>query len=140
MTTEEAKTLKHFSVEEIESTGADLFDVQLITMQKADTLRELLGRPIHLLSGGLTTGNHKSPEHAQGLAIDCYLDAPVDPYYMFKRALDAGFNRIGVYWNGTAYSFHLATGKAHGFWTATKPHKGALWKYGTINVDPSTMK
>lgn len=139
MTNEECLTLRHFTEREITSTGANLVDVQFSTFHKMDKLRDLLDRSINLLHGGITTGNHKSAEHGLGLAVDFSLAGAVDPYFVFKKALDAGFNRVGIYWNGSVHSFHVATGPAHGFWVATKAKRGDPWKYGTINVDPSTM-
>lgn len=135
MTLDEVKSLAHFTAEEIEATGANLSDVQLTTFKHMDKLRELLGRSIHLLPGGITTGSHKSAEHAAGLAVDCYLSGDTDPYFFFKKALDAGFNRIGIYWNGRMYSFHVALGESHGFWSGLKKICARQWTYGKLRFD-----
>lgn len=137
MTKDEAKTLKYFSDVEIAYTGAKINDVQYQLFVSMDKFRALVDRSVCLLPNGITTGNHKSEEHKNGLACDCYLPGVVDPYFVFKKALDAGFNRIGVYWNGSQYSFHLAIGKTHGFWTARKTKRGEPWVYGSICVDPA---
>lgn len=135
MTLDEAKTLRRFTAAEIEATGARLEDVQFKTFQAMDKFRDLLGRPVHLLPGGITTGSHKSTEHSAGLAVDCYLDGDTDPYFVFKQALNAGFNRVGIYWNGRMYSFHVALGEAYGFWTGLKKLGARQWSYGKLRFD-----
>lgn len=142
MTTEEALTLKYFTAEEIEKTGAKLFEVKLVLFQRMDKFRTLINRRIRLLHNGLTTGNHKSPEHSQGMACDCYLDprdGKTDFYFIFKCAIDAGFNKIGIYWNGTTYSFHLAIAPKSAFWLATKKKQGEPWKFGALLRDPKEV-
>jgi hypothetical protein len=140
MTAEELKQVKHFDKKEIEATGAKLEDVQLRLLLKMDKLRDLIGRRIRLLNNGLTTGNHKSAEHPQGEACDFYLDprdGKTDYYFVFKCAIDAGFNKLGVYWNGTQYSFHVASASKSAFWSATKTKTGEPWKFDGLIVDPA---
>jgi hypothetical protein len=140
MTDEELKQVIHFAKGEIEATGAKLQDVKLRLFLQMDKLRDALGRRIRLLNNGLTTGNHKSVEHQQGEACDFYLDprdGKTDYYFVFKCAIDAGFNKIGVYWNGTQFSFHVASAPKSAFWSATKHKIGEPWKFDGLIVDPS---
>lgn len=128
-----------FSPEEIENTGAELQDVQLITIYKLQKFRLLENRPISLLPGGLTTGNHKSPEHYRGKAVDIAIPGNqenVNVSQVFKNALQAGFKGFGVYHNGTAYSFHLHIGKKFAFWLGYKKHREKDWKYKSLIIDP----
>lgn len=140
MKLEDFEHIEYYTPDEITATGAKLEDVQLETIQAADRFRALVGKRVHPLFNGITTGNHKSKEHEDGLAIDVWVEGHPSPYFVFKRALDAGFTRIGVYWNGVAYSFHLALGAKHGFWTAYKSDPDVKqWTYGRIIVDPAEM-
>lgn len=144
MTIDEAKTLKHFSAAEIEATGAKLTDVRLSLFQRMDAFREDIKRSVHPLHNGITTGNHKSPEHPDGRACDFILsesDGPVDPYFVFKRLIDADFNRIGIYFNGQVYSFHAAYATRSGFWSGYKKGPGGPWTYGQLLLDlPQAVK
>lgn len=144
MTQEEAKSLVHFTAEEIESTGAKLADVKYLLFQRMDKFREDIKRSVHPLHNGITTGSHKSAEHPDGRACDFYLDAadgPVDAYYTYKRLIDAGFNRIGVYYNGSVWSFHAAYGPRSGFWSGRKKARGTPWVYDKLRFDlPDLLK
>ena len=140
MTDDEFKQVQCFTRKEIEATGAKLADVQLSLFLRMDKFRKLLNRRVRLLNNGLTTGNHKSIEHSQGKACDCYLDprdGKTDFYFVFKCAIDAGFNKIGIYWNGSVYSFHLASAPKSAFWSATKGKTGEPWKFASLILDPA---
>lgn len=142
MTHAEISSLEYFTEEEITNTGACISDVQFLLFQKMEKLRTYLNRRIRLLHNGLTTGTHASREHRQGCACDFYLDprdGKTDYYFVFKCAIDAGFNKIGVYWNGTAYSFHVAFSAKSSFWLATKKKKGDSWTFGALLRDPAEV-
>lgn len=135
--------IKYFTPEEFESTGAILDHVQLQLALAMDRFRGYMGRPFALIKHGMTTGKHKAPEHATGLAVDGYVPRLDDPHDnikaedVFKDALLAGFRGIGVYWNGRIYSFHLDLRPDFSFWTGNKPSPGAGdWKYGKLVNDP----
>lgn len=140
MTDAQISQLRYFTKEEIAKTDANISGLQFPLFQRLDLLRNRLGRKIRLLRNGLNTGNHKSIEHSQGLACDFYLDprdGEVDYYFVFKCAIDCGFNKIGIYWNGLQYSFHLAIAQKAAFWSATKTKTGEPWKFDGLIVDPA---
>ncbi len=139
--------ITHFTPEEIQATGADLDKVQGKLIIAMEEFRKVLGRPFVLVKDGMTTGNHKAPEHAGGLAVDGYVpgldgkDDPITSEDVFKAALKAGFRGIGIYWNGALYSFHLDLRKDFSFWTGTKPTPGKPgWNYGKLIIDPRATK
>ena len=145
MTSAECCALEpYFSQEEIKSTGAKIEDIQPELFKKLLVFRKDIDRSIRLLHGGITTGSHKSAEHPEGRACDFCLEAadgPVDAYYIYKRLIDAGFNRIGVYFNGTTWSFHAAYGPRSGFWSGRKKARGTPWVYDKLRFDlPELLK
>ena len=124
----------NFTPEEVAHTGAVLGDVQARLMIGLQAFRSELGRRVGLLVNGMTTGDHKAPEHPRGLAADGFLypeDGPIYAIDIFKAALEAGFKGIGLYWNGVQYSFHLDLRPKYGFWGGTKVvgNKSLGWEY-----------
>ena len=93
---------------EIIATGGTVAGVSLLLFQRLDNLRENIGLPVMLLPGGLNSGHHISNTdvHAQGLAADFYFTQSIDYNLVFWAMIDAGFKGIGLYWNGTAPSYH----------------------------------
>lgn len=146
MTSEDFLTLKHFVESEVTDTGASLDSVQLVLMQSLDAFRSGIGRRVHLLSGGMTTGTHSAPEHPQGLAADVHLDdrdGHVDHnvlYEVFRHAISAGFTGIGMYFNGHHWSFHLdlrsLNKRPPSFWTGRPSHSvtSGRWKYDRMLI------
>lgn len=134
--------IEHFTADEIEATGAILAHVQIRLIVAMERFRVALGRPFKLIVGGMTTGNHKAPEHAAGLAVDGFVpgldgvDDPITAEDVFKAALHGGFHGIGVYWNGGIYSFHLDLRPKFSFWTGVKSPGVSGWKYGKLIHDP----
>lgn len=131
----------NFTPQEIINTGADLRDVKLTTMHCLQQVRTKLNRRFHLIRNGLTTGNHVSPEHPNGEAVDFHLDVrdgPVTPdtiRLLRVLAIRAGFNGLGFYFNGVAYSFHLDLRPVGRYaeWKGTKDSPGiGSWKMQTI--------
>ena len=144
MTRAELKKCPNFSYKEIVGTGAKLKDVKAPTMYKLQKLRRKLKRRIRLLKNGITSGKHNSKRHPNGEAIDFALYANygvVDSivcYQVVKLALAAGFNGIGVYWNGKAYSFHVDTRPLFTPWGACR--KKGKWVYFNLLKDPKGIK
>lgn len=132
--------ISNFTPEEIENTGAKLQDVKILLMCALQQVRTGIGRKVRLLYNGLTTGNHKAKEHPEGKAVDFYLDVGDGPINSFTiilvviHAIRSGFNGIGIYWNGTTYSFHLDLRPIECFalWVGFKNKRSEGWKYITI--------
>lgn len=123
--------VKYFTQQEIESTGANIDDVQYVLIEKLSELREAIDRPIKLQKNGITSGKHSAIEHKAGLAIDFYI-ADLNDYDVVKVILIAseiGFKGIGVYWNGRMWSFHLDLRPELKTWLGTKNEPGYAWEY-----------
>ena len=112
-----------FTKKEIEDTGASIESIDKHSFRKLILLRKTLNKPIKLLYNGMTTGRHKSKGHPLGKAYDI-TTGEEDYYKVFKCAIDAGFKKIGVYWNGSAYSYHLEDAEKCSFWSGTKEKFG----------------
>ena len=85
----------------------------------------------------MTTGNHKSPGHKAGKAYDVRVPKSTS-YDVFKMAIKAGFKKIGVYWNGKTYSYHLEDSDDVAFWTGKKPAPGVgEWAFGQLISNPA---
>lgn len=126
------------TADEIRSTGSNVEDVDADAFKSVCLLRKELNSPVYFLKNGITTGNHKSKGHPAGKAFD--IRVPRLPFYtVFKAAIDAGFNKIGVYWNGKAYSYHLEAAPYPAFWMGTKEGVGPKypWKFGKLISDPA---
>lgn len=124
-----------FSPEEIAKTGARLEDVRLVLFVCLQNFRTALRQNISLLFNGLTTGFHVSPEHPRGEAVDFIISGDIDIRRVVVLLIRAGFNGIGVYWNGQIYSFHadLRSVERFAIWTGVKDKPGAgPWQMKTI--------
>ncbi len=135
--------INKFTPEEIERTGAKLSDVKVDTMIRLNKFRIISGRRVYLVLNGLTTGNHKSPEHPDGKAVDGYYhpaDGDVDYKSIFYKGLESGFKGIGIYYNkeNDLYTFHLDTGRFR-CWGAYKEKKHLKWNYFSLLVDPKSL-
>lgn len=121
MDIEDFRNIQFFRPKEIEATGAKLEDVDTVLIKRLDKLRNLLGLRIDLIKNGMTTGRHVSEGHKLGRAADVFIPTK-NPYKVFKTALLCDLTRIGIYWNGEAYSFHLEREyrKTFGFWQKIK--------------------
>jgi len=134
-----------FTPKEVRATGAKLCDVQIWTMLTIQRFRDMINEAmghnvsVSLLKNGMTTGNHKSPYHPAGTAIDCYLSVEVATTIVFKCALNAGFKGIGIYWNGKAYSYHLDIGDDFRFWIGVKKPGGKKWTFDSLIADPKHL-
>ena len=126
------KDLRHFSKFEIEATGATADDVQPKTLYAIDYVREKLKRAIRILKNGLTTGNHGSLMHPEGLAVDFTIDGEITNallYSLVRHAIDAGFRGIGFYMNKKGkWSFHLDMREKLTIWVGRK-NKANEWNY-----------
>jgi uncharacterized protein YcbK (DUF882 family) len=130
-----------FTSEEVSNTGADVGIVKLALMQALQKFRmdERINRVVVLLPGGMTSGAHQAPEHARGEAADISFRITQTPPItdVVNAAHQAGFRGIGVYHNGSAYSFHLDVGETYRSWSAFKRHGDTRWTYGPMFVDPA---
>lgn len=132
-------SIDNFSRQEIEETGASINDVNLFLMQSMQSLRDDLGRVIVLLYGGLTTGHHASYQHPNGTACDFCLregDGDISISSIHYAVQRAGFKAFGVYWNGTAFSFHVDLGPNIRSWLWWKRHRENKWKKETLYRNP----
>lgn len=59
-----------------------------------------------ILDNGLNSGDHVSESHKKGEAIDFTIDKDILLFTIIVLMVRAGFNGIGVYYNGNVYSFH----------------------------------
>ena len=130
-----------FTPAEVENTGSALMYVQLRLMIALQAFRIELDRRVGLLNNGMTTGTHGAKEHPMGLAVDGYLypeDGSIEIPDIFKAALTAGFHGIGIYWNGTQYSFHLDLRPEWGFWFGSKDGKDDPkgWAFSSLFITP----
>lgn len=120
--------IKNFTSREVRNTGTELRDVNLFTMLALQGFRihPYVNRPVILLPGGLTTGDHASYEHPAGLAVDVAFREQ-DGEIVIKRfvyaAVESGFKGIGTYWNGIAWSMHLDIGQEIRRWAWWKHHR-----------------
>jgi len=130
-----------FTAKEVIDTGADLAAVKLEGMLALQRFRldERIARPVILLPGGITSGNHRAPEHPRGEAYDiCFrIEQTPDITDVVNVAHQAGFRGIGVYHNCAAYSFHFDIGKTFRSWAAFKRHGDTEWTYISQFVDPA---
>ena len=125
--------ITNFTQAEIEATGASLGDIQVHLMVTLQKFRTLIGRPVHLLFNGMTTGDHKCPFHLSGDAVDFWVER-CGYQRCIKAMFEAGFRGVAGYWNGTAYSYHGDTGEPMRFW------KCRIWEdrrvYSELFADP----
>lgn len=125
-----------FTKKEIETAGSDIKDICVHAFEKLVHFRALIDTPVHFVFNGITTGNHKSSGHPEGKAFDIRVSRATS-YDVFKNAINAGLKKIGIYWNGKTYSYHLEDAPA-AFWQGkkTKPGKGS-WKFSPLIKNPA---
>jgi len=137
------KRVRHFTWQEVEATGAALSGVQARTIYLLDDWRHDIGRTVLLLFNGITTGQHASPYHPAGKAVDiCFreTDGPVDIVRYVMAALRCGFTGVGVYWNGTCYSMHLDWGATLRQWARWRSHGELDWHETGLVQDPRLLQ
>lgn len=105
----------------IKSTNAPLDTVNLYTVIKLDesmaAVSSEFGCTLVVLPDGITTGVHRTPWHARGLAVDVAIDGDKVPIYkILKRMISIGWKGIGVYHNGQSYRLHLDMRPALSIW------------------------
>lgn len=138
MTYSDFDHIQNFTPKEVERTGAKLLDVKTDLIYRYDIFRNLIKVPVVLLHNGITSGEHQSPGHKEGLAGDCALLKELPCLDVFKAALEAGFRKIGIYWGGKRYTYHLEVSQEFGFWIGTPGGLGD-WRYGSLLVDPKVL-
>ena len=131
-----------FTPREVSAVGSHIKDLQLSLMVAAQRFREDLDRRVKILS--LTGGGHVAGSyHYMGRAMDVFLyakDGEILIGDVFKAALNAGFNGVGIYWNGKCWSFHLDVRSKLGFWSAYKKKDERKWTYIPLTLDVKTYK
>jgi len=139
MKKEDFLNIKYISQAEVEVTGANIADVKIELISKISQLREQVGSPFYFQKNGITTGDHKSPEHPNGEAGDGWFGGNWDWKRIketYVKAVRLGFNGIGIYHNSIMYSWHLDIGKDIRDWTAKKKIGDNNWIYGKLLLDP----
>lgn len=135
--------ITNFSPEEVIRTGGDLFTVKLSLMQALQKFRSdhRIDRPVLLIPGGMTSGNHRAPEHTRGEAADITFRLDQTPNHtdVINAAHQAGFRGVGMYHNCMAYSFHLDVGPTYRSWSAFKRHGDTGWTYISMFADPAEL-
>jgi hypothetical protein len=114
MTREELLTIPNVSESELAAAGADIAGLDYVAMSCFSALRRSLRLKdcaAPFVHNGLNSGNHQSEEHAKGKAIDFVICGPITLFDVIAYMVRAGFNGIGVYHNGVAYSSHGDIGK-----------------------------
>jgi hypothetical protein len=129
--------IRYFTAEEVEATGAKIEDVQENTIITIDRLRAELGRPIKLVRNGITTGKHSSHRHYNGNAIDFTIDglSHKEAVQVALLMASVGFRGIGVYFNGSSYSFHGDFRANLTTWFGVKAGYGKEWSYKALQFD-----
>ena len=133
----------HITAQDVLNTGATLDSVNIRTIQAADAWITLMCRKVVLLHDGLTTGQHESPTHAMGLAVDVAFDdseGMLDVSHAVMMAVSVGFRGVGVYWNGTAYSMHMDLGMTFRQWAWWKHDAADAWTKDGLIVDPRELE
>jgi hypothetical protein len=128
-----------FTPADIVSTGASLESVDVRMIKILQAFRTPIGKRIGLLYNGLTTGSHRSIEHSSGRAVDFYfLDGltkdEINPVVWVM--IRSGFNGIGVYWNGQAFSFHGDLRENPAAWAGKKSRIDDPWVYNNLYFYP----
>jgi hypothetical protein len=144
MTDQELSTIKHFSKKEIENSGGNVFGLNYDLFIKLDKLRDVLGWPMKIPTGGLNSGKHISNTdvHALGEACDFFRadGLPVDYTVVFRAAVQVDFNGIGIYWNGYIYSFHVDVRNYQAYWYGVHQAGATEWIYKEFKiVDPKGL-
>ena len=128
---------RYFSDSEIIATGARVEDVSPRLLSALDVVREAINRPVHLLHNGLTTGNHKSPLHPSGEAVDFAVrgcDSAL-AWLIASAGIMAGFRGIGIYCNfSEVYSFHFDLRDNFASWYGYKNADDRDWRFSKITL------
>lgn len=103
--------LRYITKAMLEQASANIPGMQLDSVMKLDRFAEKMmddGFKVTLVFNGCNSGEHLSPEHASGQAIDFAFDGSVPPVWRVVCALAyEGFKAIGVYINqARIFSFH----------------------------------
>jgi len=130
--------IKRFTPEEIECTGANVEDVDFASLKMLDRLAILLGTPVYLIAGGITTGNHKSEYHKKGRAFDFHLGEITHETAVRVSlwAVYVGFRGVGIYINAKgAYSFHVDSRTTLSTWMGIKTTPRDSWQYESLRFN-----
>lgn len=128
-----------FSIDDIRNTGAELDDLDLDAFNKLSAFTKIISSPVFFINNGISTGVHKSAGHSLGKAFDIRVPRK-NCYAVFKAAIEAGFKRIGIYWNGNAYTYHLEDSPTASFWSGRKSRPGECpWEFNQLINDPRNL-
>jgi len=124
MKPQDFENVKHFTYEECAKTGADMAGVKKKLIYTMDDLRLDVGCRFTISSNGLNSGKHApNGDHYKGLGIDGrFRNCPWKPNVVLQKALDAGFNAIGFYYEGF---WHFGIREKHKMWYRDK--HGVYW-------------
>ena len=140
MTRRQLDLCPNFSAREIQRAGGKLAGIDFASFMVLQAWRTAIGQPVKFQKNGINSGDHDSEEHPDGKAFDVYTVRRIT-FRTVRRlvylALKCGFRGIGIYHNGTMYSFHLDTGENRG-WVARKKRRGRRWSYYPMIVDPKS--
>jgi hypothetical protein len=130
--------LNHFSKGELIMAGGEPDTMYASTLVKLDLVRELLDIPVFIVKNGLNSGDHRSPYHDLGLAVDAFPSPDLfadlydnDPCALFRILLKAGFTGIGIYRHRKGFwGFHADERLDPATWLARPGKKG--WIYSPL--------
>lgn len=126
-----------FTKDEIEATGSSLSEIDYSAFCKIVALRKSLNTPIYFIKNGITTGSHKSPGHLEGKAFDVRIPR-ASSYDVFKHSISCHIFRLGIYWNGKSFSYHLEDSPKASFWMGKKEAPGVgKWNFEGLIKNPS---
>ena len=132
-------SVSHITPDQVEATGSMLSEVSVPLLVTLDWFIDRAGVPVVLLKNGMTSGKHDSPYHAAGKAADVAFDSTplnVPVRHLVMLASRCGFQGVGLYWNGVAYSMHLDIGDSFRQWARRKRPDGT-WQQAALIVDPA---
>ena len=135
--------MKYFSTKEILNAGSSpellTDELKKVLDYFAGLMKLNFGAKVYviLLENGLTSGQHASPEHREGKAVDFVIinktGNSIRAYQVTQMMSYAGFRACGAYWNGIAWSFHGDVGDRFRQWFWDKREKNNIKKLSLYN-------
>ena len=126
--------IPNFTIREIEETGANIQNIKYKTIERLQLIRTLVRSPIYLLYNGLTTGDHSSPYHDKGKAVDWYTQSDLPLTDILMIIMSVNFKGVGIYKckETGIYTFHTDIGDTYRQWSAYKDKKEENWNYKSL--------
>ena len=135
--------MKYFSTKEILNAGSSpellTDELKKVLDYFAGLMKLNFGAKVYviLLKNGLTSGQHASPEHREGKAVDFVIinktGKSIRAYQVTQMMSYAGFRSCGAYYNGVAWSFHGDVGDRFRQWFWDKREKNNIKKLSLYN-------